>query len=103
MSDDKKTYWFHSKPVQATSKRGRRKRFTIAAVIEPNGTGSNLHFGIAVCSFNDNFSRKVGREISTSRAIESPVYTMHITKEQETKIGPAFHQGVEAIRQLMHL
>jgi hypothetical protein len=44
-------------------------QFTVAAVPTESGT---FKIGIAICSINDNFSKKVGRELSAKRAAENP-------------------------------
>ena len=44
------------------------RRFTLAVVIRKG----NTYLGIAECSEGDQFSRKIGRKLSESRAIHKP-------------------------------
>lgn len=38
-------------------------------IIYEKANPSNMYFGMTVCSIRDNFSKRVGREIATQRAI----------------------------------
>ena len=51
------------------------QHFTVAAV--PSADGS-FKIGIAICSAKDNFSKKVGRELSFKRATEDPFAEVRI-------------------------
>ena len=55
-------------PVQ---KCQESERYTIAAVL--NEEAGTISFGIAICSPDDRFERKIGRELAEKRANESPL------------------------------
>lgn len=58
MTDDIKVMYFHGKTVDGA-------RFTVSGVIKDD----DLHMGISICSYNDQFSKKIGRTISTGRVL----------------------------------
>lgn len=54
-------------------------RYTVCSILNPETR--ELSFGIARCSTQDRFSRKIGRELSYKRAIENPITTIQVPKE----------------------
>lgn len=46
-------------------------RYTVCSILD-NETRT-LYFGLARCSSKDRFDKKIGRQLSTERAINSPV------------------------------
>ncbi len=45
-----------------------------------------LSFGVAVCSANDQFQRKIGREIAQNRALTCPLIKVSVTKGNISKV-----------------
>ena len=50
------------------------KRFTFAVVFDDES--ETIKFGMATCSENDNFSKKIGRELSLQRARTEPIHVI---------------------------
>ena len=50
------------------------KRFTFAIVFDDES--ETIKFGMATCNENDNFSKKIGREISLQRAKSEPIHVI---------------------------
>ena len=66
----------------AHSKDGSNRRFTVAALLNDK---NDLSFGIAVCSAEDNFVRKIGRRIATERAGGKPFSILPVDGELQHK------------------
>ena len=63
------------------------RRYTLAAVPTDQKDVVVVKIGAAVCSDNDNFSKRIGRFIATGRAVTSPVTFVvvdDITKYRDT-------------------
>ena len=67
-------------------------RLTVCGYLE----GRILSFGISLCQGNDNFSRKLGRKISTGRAINKPY---KVIKLEEKKCYNTFINNCKEIEQ----
>lgn len=52
------------------------RRFTLATKVEDN----RFTIGVSVCSMQDNFCRKIGRNIAKTRAVGRPIETVDISK-----------------------
>lgn len=59
-------------------------RITICSVL--NKETNTLSFGVAFCSSKDRFVKKIGREISYKRALENPILTLPVTKDNVSKV-----------------
>ena len=53
-------------------KRGKRYTFSIVF----NDEDHTIKVGMAICNESDNFSKKIGRKISTERARNNPIYVI---------------------------
>lgn len=51
------------------------KRFTFAVVFDDES--ETIKFGMATCNENDNFSKKIGRELSLDRAKNKPIHVIN--------------------------
>lgn len=49
-------------------------RVTVASVYDP--IANTMRFGVSVCSPEDTFVKKVGRDLAVSRALQSPKVTV---------------------------
>lgn len=105
-----KVMYFHGKTVDGT-------RYTVSGVIKDD----DLHMGIAICSHNDQFSRKIGRTISTGRVLNQKdnnvghnlisLYSDILVHEHETDttfpenyfVGRESEVFVEYVRHYNHL
>ena len=59
-------------------------RITICGLLD---TETNiLSFGAAVCSANDQFEKRIGRELSEKRALEKPLLKVSVTKANISKM-----------------
>lgn len=74
-----KQLFFHS-AYPKTQRAKRKGRVTVAAILEDNGL---LKFGLTHCDFEDNFSRKQGRDDALVRAASDSeyIYTTNIDKK----------------------
>ena len=54
-------------------------RITICSIL--NKEKNTLSFGVAFCSAKDRFVKKIGRELSYKRALENPILTLPVTKD----------------------
>lgn len=50
------------------------KRFTFSVVFDDES--ETIKFGMATCNENDNFSKKIGRELSLNRAKNEPIHVI---------------------------
>lgn len=57
------------------------RRFTIAAKVED----TRATFGVSVCSNQDNFCRKIGRNIAKQRAVGRPATELIIAENLDEK------------------
>jgi hypothetical protein len=90
MEEFKGSFFFHAKPGTV------ERRFTVAGIaIEKKGlvkTIRRIYFGTAQCSKRDPFSKKIGRLISSGRAIQKPVG--YISYKKGELPGKVFHEFV---------
>lgn len=54
-------------------------RITICSILSDDKT--HLSFGVAMCSKKDRFVKKIGRELAYNRALNSPIATVKVTKD----------------------
>lgn len=72
LTDDEGNVLFVYDKVDPTVKK--IPRITVASVYDP--LSNTMTFGVATCSPKDMFSKKVGRELAETRAVEHPEVTV---------------------------
>ena len=60
-------------------KKGVKTGHTIAVLVR----GSKVFFGEAICSPEDNFNKKIGRMLSSQRALESYLRSSEATSSED--------------------
>lgn len=69
-------------------------RITICSVLDKET--NTLSFGVALCSVKDRFVKEIGRELSYKRAIENPILTLPVTKENVSMVRMQACEELEA-------